>query len=148
MVKLDLYVLAGQIQIQSKRLLRAGNSVAPSVLTCHTCKGWQVPALLWSLGLKMGWRRHQADQARRKEAPRKLEEWGSPLKCTLGWAAHPTSNPSLSWFPGIQYFLQARLMAKMRPGLIAVTVKRALHRYYWIKTGLCCLQSHGWGSWH
>ena len=105
-------------------------TVPPFVLTCHTCNGWPVPALLWPLSLKMGWRRHQANQARRKEAPRKLEEWGSPLKCTLGWAAYPSPTPSLSCSPGIQYFLQARLMAKMRPGLTAVTVKRALHTYY------------------
>lgn len=42
------YLLAGQVQIQMrKRLLKAGDSVRPFALACHTCIGWEVPALLW-----------------------------------------------------------------------------------------------------
>lgn len=91
-------------------------------------------------GLRKGWRRHRAIQARRKEALRKLEEWGSPLKRTLGWTAYPSSNPFLSCFPGTQYFLQARLVAEASTGLAAVTVTKALHTHKWVMTGLCCLQ--------
>lgn len=30
-----------------KRLLKAGDSVGPFALACHSCNGWKVPALLW-----------------------------------------------------------------------------------------------------
>lgn len=126
---------------KAKDCSRAGDSVPPFVLTCHTRNGWQDPALLWPLGLEVGWRRHQGDQARRKEAPRKLKEWGRSLKCTTGGAAYPSPDPSLSHFQGIRYFLQARgnETAERRPGLTAVTVKSLLHTYCRINTKLCCL---------